>query len=91
VEPSAAVVQIRHACWSEEEVCHRARPPPSQRVGPPPGRRAEPSRRATVGSSCWAIAWPLLAQCGLLHGSSDFKDKGGREENGWIGEKEKIF
>jgi hypothetical protein len=30
---------------------------------------------------------PLLAQCGHLHGSSDFKDKGGREENGWIGEK----
>jgi hypothetical protein len=46
-----------------------------------------PSRHATIGSSRWAIAWPLVTRCGLLHGLSDFKDKGGREENGWIGEK----
>jgi hypothetical protein len=44
---------------------------PSYHVMPPLGRRSG----------------PLLAQCGHLHGSSDFKDKGGREENGWIGEK----
>jgi hypothetical protein len=86
-ESLAAVVQIHHACWSEEEASRQTRPLPSQCVGPPPGHRTELSRHATVGSSRWAIAWPLLAQCGHLHGSSDFKDKGGREENGWIGEK----
>jgi hypothetical protein len=28
-------------------------------------------------------------ECGLLYGSSCFRDKGGREENGWTGEKGK--
>jgi hypothetical protein len=31
------------------------------------------------------------SECGLLHGSSCFRDKGGREENGWIGEKRLGF
>jgi hypothetical protein len=60
---------------------------PGHRLVVATGHPARPSRRATIGLSHRAITWPPLARCGLLHGSSDFRDKGGREGNGWIGAK----
>jgi hypothetical protein len=60
---------------------------PGHRLVVATGHPARPSRRATIGLSHRAITWPPLARCGLLHGSSDFRDKGEREGNGWIGAK----
>jgi hypothetical protein len=48
--------ELHHACQSEEEVSHRAGPPPRQRNGPPPGHRIGLSSQAVASWHRHAVA-----------------------------------